>query len=103
MPEKCVDNIRDCPVLPRLEALEKLQKEHSATHRGMFDRIRELEKSDAVQAETLKAINDKLDKLLAWQEEQRSRPGKRWESIVEKTVWAVCAAVIAFLLGRIGL
>ncbi len=31
------------------------------------------------------------------------KPGKRWEGIVEKAVWAVCAAVIAFLLGRIGL
>ena len=31
------------------------------------------------------------------------KPGKRWESIVDKAVWAVCAAVIAFVLGRIGL
>ena len=31
------------------------------------------------------------------------KPGKRWDSIVEKAVWAVCAAVIAFLLGRVGL
>lgn len=31
------------------------------------------------------------------------KPGKRWDSIVEKAVWAVCAAVLAFLLGRIGL
>lgn len=31
------------------------------------------------------------------------KPGKRWDSIVEKAVWTVCAAVLAFLLGRIGL
>ena len=31
------------------------------------------------------------------------KPGQRWEGVVEKAVWAVCAAVIAFLLGRIGL
>lgn len=31
------------------------------------------------------------------------KPGKRWESIVDKAVWAVLAAVIAFLLGRVGL
>ncbi len=31
------------------------------------------------------------------------KPAKRWEGIVEKVLWAVCAAVIAFLLGRIGL
>lgn len=101
MPDSCTD--RPCPLLPRLTALEKFQEQHNATHRNMYDRIRELEKSDAVQAESFKAINDKLDKLLAWQEEQRSRPGKRWEALVEKALWAVVAAVIAFLLGRVGL
>ena len=31
------------------------------------------------------------------------KPGKRWDAIVDKVIWAVCAAVIAFLLGRLGL
>lgn len=31
------------------------------------------------------------------------KPGKRYDSLVDKVVWAVAAAVIAFLLGRIGL
>ena len=31
------------------------------------------------------------------------KPGKRWEGIVDKAVWALCAAVIAFVLGRVGL
>ncbi len=31
------------------------------------------------------------------------KPAKRWEGIVEKALWAVCAAVIAFLLAKIGL
>lgn len=33
----------------------------------------------------------------------KDKPGKRWDAIVDKVVWAVLAAVIAFLLGRIGL
>lgn len=32
-----------------------------------------------------------------------SKPGQRWDAIVDKVVWAVLAAVIAFALGRIGL
>lgn len=32
-----------------------------------------------------------------------AKPGKRWDGLVDKVVWAVLAAVIAFLLGRIGL
>ena len=32
-----------------------------------------------------------------------NKPAKRWEGMVDKITWAVVAAVIAFLLGRIGL
>ncbi len=32
-----------------------------------------------------------------------SKPGQRWESLVEKAIWAVAAAVIAFFLARLGL
>ena len=33
----------------------------------------------------------------------KDKPGQRWDSIVDKVIWAVLAAVIAFVLGRIGL
>lgn len=32
-----------------------------------------------------------------------SKSGKRWDVIVDKVIWAVLAAVIAFFLGRVGL
>lgn len=31
------------------------------------------------------------------------KPGKRWDAIVEKLIWAVLAAVVAFFLGRLGM
>ena len=31
------------------------------------------------------------------------KSGQRWDNLVDKIIWAVCAAVIAFLLGRLGL
>ena len=33
----------------------------------------------------------------------KDKPGQRWDAIVDKVIWAVLAAVIAFFLGRIGL
>ena len=33
----------------------------------------------------------------------KDKPGQRWDSVVDKVIWAVLAAVIAFVLGRIGL
>ena len=31
------------------------------------------------------------------------KPAKRWDTLVDKIIWAAAAALIAFLLARIGL
>ncbi len=76
------------------------------------------------KVEALEGRQDNLDKLvttvsaLAVREERMEsdvkeikadvkslteKPAKRYDGLVDKAVWAVMAAVIAFLLGRIGL
>ena len=30
------------------------------------------------------------------------KPGKRWDAIVDKVIWTVLAAVIAFVLAKVG-
>ena len=101
MPEKCTEA---CPDLTRLEQQVKdLQKQNGADHKEIRDRLTSLEKEEAVQAVQYRTILDKLDGLTEKVENLESKPGKRWESIVEKAIWAVAAAVIAFLLARIGL
>lgn len=101
MPEKCTEPCADLRYLER--NLEKLQENSTRTHQEIFERLNKLEKLEAAQEKHFEAVNEKLDKLIKWQEAQRDKPGKRWESLVEKVIWAVCAAVIAFLLGRVGL
>ena len=101
MPDKFTEA---CPDLARLEQQVKdLQKQNGEDHKEIRDRLAQVEKDDAVQKEQYKTILDKLDTLTAKVEQLEAKPGKRWESIVEKAIWAVCAAVIAFLLGRVGL
>ena len=109
MPE-CPVNPKECPYAHHIELLEFSNKTNGETHKEIFARLNELEKNEAVQVEQYTTIikdiaaltashnvlNEKLSALEA-------KPGKRWESIVEKIIWAVCAAVIAFLLARIGL
>lgn len=34
--------------------------------------------------------------------EMKEKPGKRWEEIVDKVIWAVIAAIGAFVLGYLG-
>lgn len=118
MNEKCPDNVRDCPLVFRVENLERANEQHASTHREVFDRLRELERLEGIQGEQYKNIMEKLDKNIMEKldslkashdelnrklRELESKPGKRWEGLVEKALWAVCAAVIAFLLGKVGL
>jgi len=86
-----------------VEALERANEQHSATHREMFKRIGDLERVSDVQENKLDTILKKLDELTEKVEALEAKPGKQWEGLVEKALWAVCAAVIAFLLGRVGL
>lgn len=97
------DNCSECPVVPRVEALERANEQHGATHREIFQRMNSLERGEAAQAEQYKAIMDKLDVLTRKVDAMEAKPGKRWESLAEKALWAVVAAVIAFLLAKIGL
>lgn len=100
----------DCPLEPRIAALEKSDEQHRNTHREIFGRVNKLETENAVQnakydtiIEKLEELTAKHDKLNEKLESLEQKPGKRWDGIVDKAIWAVCAAIIAFLLARVGL
>lgn len=108
MDEKCIlDPQRDCLGLQKANMLEKQMSEWREasrnTHKELFNRMRELEKAEAARNEQYDNIMEKLDRLISWQEAEQAKPKKRWEAIADKSVWAVLAAVIAFVLARIGL
>ena len=105
MPEKCTAS--DCPVNARVDALEKefdrYRGNSTDTHRQMFERISTLEQSGAALRATLAGMDEKLDEIAEKVNALADKPAKRWESLADKAVWAVCAAVIAFLLAGMGL
>lgn len=106
--EKCILNPeRDCIGMQKADMLEKqmteLRQQSRGTHQEIFRRLNDLEKSETARDVQYTSIMEKLDKLVTWQEAQQEKPAKRWETIVEKAAWAVLAAVIAFILARIGL
>lgn len=113
--EKCIlDPQRDCLGLHKANMLEKLMEEQRErareVHGELYQRVTALEKSGSAQEARYQAILDKLSEMslrlneaLATIAELKEKPGRRWEGMVDKAVWAVLAAVIAFLLGRIGL
>lgn len=75
--------------------IKKLETEHEVLH--------QLATSVAVMAEKMDSMNKSVETLTSKVDEIENKPGKRWESIVDKAIWAIAAAAIAFMLGRIGM
>lgn len=67
------------------------------------DSIHSLATSVAIMAEQMKTMNSSVNTLTDKVEELEQKPAKKWEGVVDKVLWAFLAAVIAFLLGRMGL
>ena len=108
MDERCIlDPERDCigkaaaaKLEARIEALESWQRD---SKNDFYDWQRSQIARDAKLDEQLSNMDKNIEKLLTQQEACVLKPGKRWDAIVDKAIWAVLAAVIAFLLARIGL
>lgn len=120
MPEKCNDN---CPVIPRVEALERANEEHGRFHDKLAERMGKIETKNAVQDAYVKENGEKLDKILDWQEKQgdrlakvdtipdlnrrvtalESKPAKRWDSFGDKILWFLAEAVLIVAALKIGL
>lgn len=75
--------------------LDKLEETTEAINRIASSVERLADKQETV-AESVERLDGKVTAL-------EQKPAKRWDGLVEKVIWAVVAAVIAFLLGRVGL
>ena len=76
----------------RLDEVEKRQGD-----------LEKLVTSVATLAKDQEYIQKDVTEIKADVKQLTEKPGKRWEAIVDKVIWAVCAAAIGFLLARIGL
>lgn len=99
MDERCHPN--DCPVNARVGALEKefdrYRSNSSETHRQMFERIGALEENRAAAGEKLDNIETKLDALTEAVSALSAKPGKRWNGLVDKLIYAAALAVVAWV------
>ena len=103
-PERdCISKAAEIRLELRIEQLEKWQESSREFHESFYDWQRSQIARDAKLDEQLKAMNAYLEKVVEYQEGQKSKPGKRWDAIVDKAIWAVLAAIIAFVLAKFGL
>ena len=75
--------------------LERLEESTEAINRLATSMEVMVNKQEQV-AETVEKLDSKVTAL-------EEKPIRRVDSLVDKVIWAVCAAMIAFLLARIGL
>lgn len=75
--------------------IKKLESESAVLHK--------LATSVAVMAEQLKTMNTSVLTLTTEVEELKEKPGKRWDNLIDKVIWGVAGAVLAYILASIGL
>ena len=75
--------------------LEKLEEEHET--------LCELASTMRVMAEKQNHMADTVDKLDGKVEALESKPGKRWDAIVDKIIMLVVGAIISYFLLKVGL
>jgi hypothetical protein len=54
-------------------------------------------------AEQLKNVNTSVSALTGEVEELKEKPAKRWDGLVDKIITVIVAALVGFLLAKIGL
>ena len=68
-----------------------------------YDALNKLTTSVEVMATKMDTMSQSLDQVNARLSEQESKPGKRWEAVVEKVIFLVIGAIVAYVFARIGL
>ena len=76
----------------RLEELEKRQ-----------DNLDDLVSTVKVLAVREEAVENDVKEIKADVKSLTSKPGEHWDSLMDKIIWAVAGAVLAFILAKIGL
>lgn len=107
----------ECKMEDRITALERTVEKNredqerrndkaSETHKEFFNRIRDLEKSEAVRNQQYGTILEKLDSLDSSVSaatraisDIQAEPGQEWKDLKSKASWGVAGGIIAALLG----
>ena len=98
--------MEETEIVGRLSAVEQRSKSNSHRLDALekpTEAVNTLATSVAVMAEKVEVTGEKVDGLCTDVQELKAEPGKRWKGVVEKVIYIVVAAVVGFILARLGL
>lgn len=82
--------------------LETLEKEQEAIH-SMASSLQVMAAEQKHQTEAIQSVKTDVGRLEGKVDVLEGKPGKRWDGLVDKLIWGVAGAVLAFLLAKIGI
>lgn len=91
------------------EYAKRMEAEHNRQNKRITDLETKVEDIGSLTA-SVESLAKSIEQMAKAQEKQGKRlealeqkPAKKWESFVDKVVWAIAAALIAFVLTHLGL
>lgn len=85
-----------------LKRLDKLEKDHDVLH-SMAASLEVMANEQKHQTQAITDVKTDMGRLETKVDVLESKPGKRWDGLVDKLIWGVAGAVLAFLLAKLGL
>ena len=97
------------PLAVHNEYARRMEDEHKRQNRRISDLEGKVKDIGALTA-SVESLARSVEQMAKAQEKQgkrletlEQRPAKRWDSLMDKALWAVVGAFIAFLLSHVGL
>lgn len=89
--------------LSETEARSKSNTKRIDELQGQIDAVNRLATAVEVMATKQENLGESVDKLTVKVEALEAEPAKKWRFVVEKSIYFVVGALIAFVLGHFGL
>lgn len=89
--------------LSETEARSKSNTKRIDELQVQIDAVNRLATAVEVMATKQESMGESVDRLTAKVENLEAEPGKKWRFVVEKSIYFVVGAVIAYILSQVGL
>ena len=82
--------------------LEHLEKQQEAIH-SLAASIQVMAAEQKHQTEAINTVREDVSRLDSKVDALETKPAKRWDGFVDKLIWGVAGAILAFVLAQIGI